>query len=59
MSISFDPAHNDEDFDPDHPDFQHEPPEVCTSDPADLAPGEGEADPGDLPGTIPDPPPEG
>jgi len=59
MTVQFDPAHNDTDYDPDHPDYQHEPPEVCTSDRADTQPGEGSADLGDLPGTIPDAPEDG
>lgn len=46
-----------EDYDPDHPDLQHEPPEVCTEDPGDFEPGEGKTEGGELPAEIPDPPP--
>lgn len=55
----FDHSHDDDDFDPDHPDLQHEqPPTETTADPADTEPGEGEeTDPGELPGSI-EPPPE-
>jgi hypothetical protein len=43
-----------EDWDPEHPDLQHEPPLVCTEDPVDFEPGEGETDRGELPAEIPD-----
>ena len=48
-----------EDYDPQHPDLQHEqPPVESTGDPADSEPPEGtEDDPGDVPVQIPDPPP--
>jgi hypothetical protein len=42
------------DSDPEHPDLQHEPPLVCTEDPVDFEPGEGETDRGELPAEIPD-----
>jgi len=47
-----------EDYDPEHPDLQHEqPPVESTADPADTAPPEGEDDnPGELPAEIPDAP---
>ena len=48
-------GHDNEDFDPDHPDLQHEPPEDVTDDPADTEPGEGETPTGDLPAEIPGP----
>lgn len=56
----FDHSHDDQDFDPAHPDAQHEqPPAESTEDPADTEPSQGEeTDPGDLPGSIPDVPPE-
>jgi hypothetical protein len=41
-------------YDPDHPDRQHEPPEVCTENPVDFEPGKGETDGGELPAEIPD-----
>jgi hypothetical protein len=41
-------------WDPENPDRQHEPPEVCTADPVDFQPGEGETDGGELPAEIPD-----
>jgi len=50
-------GHDDEDFDPEHPDLQHEqPPVESTDDPEDMAPGEGETDGGELPADIPDAP---
>jgi hypothetical protein len=48
---------DDIDYDPSHPDLQHEPPEVCTSQPEDTEPGDGVTDGGDLPSSIPDAPP--
>jgi hypothetical protein len=53
-----DESHDDEDFDPDHPDLQHEPPEEPTEDAADVEPGVGEeTEAGQLPENIEDPPP--
>jgi len=52
------PPHSDEDFDPFHPDFQHEqPPIESTDSPEDVVPDEYEADKdlGELPKSIPDP----
>lgn len=43
-----------EGWDPENPDRQHDPPEVCTGDPADFEPGEGQTDGGELPTEIPD-----
>jgi hypothetical protein len=46
----------DEDFDPAHPDLQHEAPGESTDDPSDTAPVQGtEADPGELPAELPGP----
>jgi hypothetical protein len=56
--LPFDHSHDDEDYDPDHPDLQHEPPEEVTSAADDTEEGEGETDGGDLPYQIPDPPRE-
>jgi hypothetical protein len=47
-------AYDAEGWDPEHPDLQHEPPLVCTEDPVDFEPGEGETDGGELPAEIPD-----
>jgi len=52
---------NVDDFDPEHPDLQHEVdthPGEATDNPADTAPAEGvEPDPGELPAELPDPEP--
>jgi len=50
------PQHWDEDFDPEHPDLQHEqPPVESTDDPADYEPDDSEETaPGDLPPELPE-----
>lgn len=51
----YDHSHDNADYDPDHPDAQHEqPPTESTDDPADTQPGDGDdPDAGELPGEIP------
>lgn len=52
-------AHADEDFDPEHPDVQHEERGESTDDPADAQMGYGtELNPGELPAEIPGAPGE-
>jgi len=53
--MPYDHRFDDTDFDPDHPDLQHEqPPTESTDDPADFEIGHGEqADPGTLPYDLP------